>query len=155
MRLQFPTLLQYPRSKDFWLLPLCHQKLIFHHVELLWFDFHRSSKKPFLCYSPKDTLPACSLRPRNPMWSVHLVREWTCLLPVVLLPNKTHALPLHPKCLGSLSKNLSDSNENHLVLGETWGVNHLFAGVHFPRKTQKQKFTSAMESDVPSIIFAY
>lgn len=56
---------------------------------------------------------------------------------------------------GSLSKNLSDSNENHLVLGEIQGVNHLFAGVHFPRKTQKQKFTSAMESDVPSVIFAY
>ena len=69
--------------------------------------------------------------------------------------NKKHALSLHPKLLGSLSKKLSDSNENHLVSGEIEGVNHLFAGVHFPRKTQKQKFTSAMESDVPSAIFAY
>lgn len=51
-------------------------------------------------------------------------------------------------------QNLSDSNENHLVSGEIGGVNHLFAGVHFPRKTQKQKFTSAVESDVPSVIFA-
>lgn len=77
------------------------------------------------------------------------------LRPVTLLLNKTHALSLHPKCHGSQSKNLSDSNENHLVLGEIWGVNHLLAGVHFPRKTQKQQFTSAMESDVPSVVFAY
>lgn len=83
------------------------------------------------------------------------VRGWTCLPRVALSLNKTHALSLHLKCLGSLSKDLSDSNENHLVLGEIWGVNYLLASVHFPRKTQKQKFTSAMESDVPSVIFAY
>lgn len=41
------------------------------------------------------------------------------------------------------------------LLGEIWVVNHLFTGVRFPQKSQKQKFTSAMESDVPSIIFAY
>lgn len=77
------------------------------------------------------------------------------MLQVALLLKKMHALSLHPKYLGSLSKNLSDSNENHLMSGEIGVVNHLFAGMHFPRKTQKQKFTSGMESDVPSVIFAY
>jgi hypothetical protein len=72
-----------------------------------------------------------------------------------ILSEQNHALSLHPWCLSSLSKNPSDSNENHPVLGKIWGVNHLFAGLHFPRKTQKQKFTSAMESDVPSFLFAY
>lgn len=131
------------------------QKLIF--PPCCYFDFHRSSKKLFLFIIAKTIC----LPPPNPYLPGQKssvisapVRGWTCLLQVALLLNKMHVLPLHPKCLGSLSKNLSDSNENHLVSGEIRGVNHLFAGVHFPRKTQKQKFTSGMESDVPSVIFA-
>lgn len=115
-------------------------------------DFHKSSKQHFLCYSHFACLPSKAQK-SNVINA--LVRVSTCLLQVALLLNKEHALSSHPKWLGSLSKNLSDSNENHLVSGEIGGVNHLFAGVHFPRKTQKQKFTSAMESDVPSIIFPY